>query len=197
MMLDAKKHNLLVVSGPSGVGKGTLVSALLELVPDICLSISVTTRPPRGQERHGQDYFFITPAEFTEMIASNKLLEYAYVHENYYGTPKQFVLDKIAAGADVILEIDVQGALQIKQQMPEAVLIFIAPPNLEELEKRLRTRAQDSPDAIAGRLRTSQEELKLIHEYDYLVENHCLEEALLRLKSIVIAERCKLARQYV
>ncbi|KUG03790.1 guanylate kinase [hydrocarbon metagenome] len=187
-----KKGILFVLSGPSGVGKGTIKEALLKTMKDICLSISATTRKPRRDEIHGKDYFFVDDTEFEDMIMNDKLLEWANVYTNRYGTPRDFVLEQLGKGFDVLLEIDIQGALQVKNKMPEAVFIFLSPPNLDELARRLCTRGQDSQESIDLRLATCEAEMAHIKYYNYVVINNRIDEAVEKVRSIIQAERCKL-----
>jgi guanylate kinase len=186
-----RKGVLFVISGPSGVGKGTLKKALLENMNDLLSSISVTTREPREGERDGWDYFFVTEESFEKKIDQGELLEWARVFSNMYGTPRDFVASNLEHGQDVLLEIDVQGALQVKKKMPEAVLIFVAPPSIHELAMRLTSRAQDSAESISSRLAASEDELKQIDYYDYLLINDDINDTLAKLESIVSAERCR------
>lgn len=169
--------NLFVISGPSGAGKGTLVAQVLKRVPDAWLSISMTTRAPRGAERDGIDYYFASETEFDTLIAYNGLLEWAQVHGKRYGTPRTTVEEQINLGKQVILEIDVQGAFQIKKQMPLAHLIFVEPPSMESLETRLRKRGTESEDKIIQRLKTAELELEQKMEYDIRLVNDDLEIA--------------------
>jgi guanylate kinase len=186
---------LFVISGPSGVGKGTIQKALREALPDLFWSVSATTRAPRAGEAEGKDYFFLSEADFRTMIERDQLLEYARVYQHYYGTPVDFVAKHLHNGCDVLLEIDIQGALQVKRKMPEAALVFIAPPSAEALQERLASRALDSEDAIALRLAASAEELKYINEYDYVVRNSRLETAVDQVRAIVVAERCRVVKE--
>lgn len=163
---------LTVIAGPTAVGKGTVVRWLLDNDPNIQVSVSATTRSPRPGEIDGQSYFFVSTGEFESMIAAGELLEYAVVHgSNYYGTPRKPVEQALAAGKQVILEIDLQGARQIKESMPEANLIFIAPPNWDELERRLALRGTETPQQIAVRLATAREEMAATAEFDHVVIN--------------------------
>ncbi|MFQ9984496.1 MAG: guanylate kinase [Lachnospiraceae bacterium] len=162
---------LIVLSGCSGVGKGTVVRRLLEKYPEYVLSISATTRRPREGEQEGVNYFYKTPEEFEQMIAGRELIEYAQYVGNYYGTPKAYVEDQLSQGRNVILEIEPQGALQIKQQYPQAMLIFINAPDLEELERRLNERGTETEEQIARRLARAQEEQRYIDDYDRQVVN--------------------------
>jgi len=179
---------LTVIAGPTAVGKGTVVRHILEQNPEILVSVSATTRLPRSGEVHGRDYFFVTNEEFDEMVASNQLLEYAVVHQtNRYGTPRGPVEAALQAGKQMILEIDIQGAEQVKSSMPEANLIFIAPPNLEELQRRLVGRGTESPEEIAVRLQTAEIEMAAQDLFDHIVINRevaqCAQEVLDLMKS--------------
>jgi guanylate kinase len=174
----SQQGKLVVITGPSGVGKGTIVKSLQTNNPHIFLSISATTRPPREGEIDGKDYYFLSRLQFEEMITNSQLLEWAEYAGNYYGTPKQPVLEQIEQGKIVILEIEVLGANQIKESFPSAIRIFILPPSLEELEKRLRGRHTDADEVIAKRLTKAKEELAVSHEFDYQVINNTLEKAI-------------------
>jgi guanylate kinase len=186
---------LIVMSGPSGVGKGTVRKALFSR-PDIELhySVSVTTRKPREGEVEGVDYFFRTREQFEQMIRENKLLEWAEYVGNYYGTPIDYVEKTLAEGKDVFLEIEVQGAMKVRQAFPEALFIFLAPPSLSELEKRIIGRGTESKDLIENRLQAAKEELEMMDAYDYVVENDEIELACERIKAIVMAEHCRRER---
>lgn len=172
--------SLIVVSGFSGAGKGTLMKALLTRYDSYALSVSVTTRPPRDGEQDGRDYFFKTREEFEQMAENGELLEYAKYVGNYYGTPRDYVVSNLSAGRDVLLEIEIQGALKIKKAFPEAVLVFVTPPNAEELRKRLLTRGTESLEKIQERLARAGEEAEGIEQYEYLLVNDeidsCVEE---------------------
>lgn len=182
------KGQLIVLTGPSGVGKGTLVQLLLERQPHWFLSISATTRSPRAGEVDGQSYYFLTKEEFQTWIGEEKLLEWAEYAGNYYGTPRQPVEEQIAQGKTVLLEIEVLGARQIKQTFPSARRIFILPPSVEVLEERLRGRGSDSETAIAKRLAQAQQELQAAAEFDYQVVNDDLDQALHRLVELIGGE---------
>jgi guanylate kinase len=186
---------LLVLSGPSGAGKGTLCRALIKDIPQLSFSISATTRAPRCGEIDGKDYYFISHQSFQEMLAGDELLEWAEVYGNYYGTPKKAVLEALALGKDIILEIDIQGALKIKSIYPQAVFVFIIPPSLQELEKRITDRGKDSEEAIRHRLSCAEDELHYVSEYDYVVVNDQLPRALEKLQAIIIAEKCRPQRR--
>lgn len=188
------KGFLLVVSGPSGSGKGTICRELLEKDKNLIFSISATTRKPRHREKDGISYFFIDELEFKEKIKKGEFLEYANVHNNFYGTPKDFVIDKINEGKVVILEIDVQGALQVKKAYPEAVTMFLAPPSMKELKNRITKRGTETEKDINIRYKNAFEELKCIKEYDYVVINDKIENAVEKTEGIIIAEKLKIER---
>lgn len=187
--------NLFVVAAPSGAGKSSLVKALLELDSHVHLSISHTTRAPRGQEKHGRDYYFVSQSEFDAMIEANAFVEWAHVHGNRYGTSKKAIEERIALGSDVILEIDFQGALQIKQAFANAILVFILPPSWEELRSRLERRGEDSADVIEVRLQNAAEEMAQVSKFDFVIINELFERALFDLKAVVHAQRLKYAAQ--
>ncbi|TFZ03736.1 guanylate kinase [Ramlibacter humi] len=187
--------NLFVVAAPSGAGKSSLVKALLELDSQVLPSVSHTTRPPRGQEKHGREYFFVSDEEFDRMVLADAFVEWAHVHSRRYGTSKKMIEDRIARGADVILEIDYQGALQIKRVFANAVLVFILPPSWEELRSRLERRGEDSPDIIEMRLENAREELAQAPQFDFVIINELFERALFDLKAIVHAQRLKYSAQ--
>ena len=184
---------LFVLSGPSGAGQGTICKRLLEETDKLDLSVSMTTRKPRVGETDGVSYFFTEKEVFQEHIKKGNLLEYAEVYGNYYGTPKTPVLDKLSRGIDVILEIDMQGALKVKESYPDGVFIFILPPSMTELRKRLTGRGTETAEAIELRLGEALKELSYIDKYDYCVVNGVLEEAVARVKAIVVAEHSKVA----
>lgn len=194
--LKDKTGILIVVSGPSGVGKGTIVNEIINRFEyDVVKSISVTTRKPRFNELEGIDYFFKSIEEFSELIEKDLLLEYACVFDGkLYGTPKEYVENQIKHGRNVILEIDVQGALQIKRKFKDCIFIFILPPNFSELEKRLRDRKTEDEEAIHNRLAIAHKELESIYQYDYVIINDDLEYSIDYVKSIIIAEHCKISR---
>lgn len=192
-----RKGILFVMSGPSGVGKGTIKEALLAQMDDLHSSISVTTRCPRVGEIDARDYFFVNEMEFNQMIQDNQLLEWAEVYSHKYGTPRQFVHENIDRGHDVLLEIDIQGAMQVKQREPNAVFIFIVPPSRDELAKRLCSRGKDSQDTIEERLAAVNSEMEQIHQYDYMVVNAKLKEAVNMVAAIVKAERCKVTNNNI
>jgi guanylate kinase len=180
-----------IVSAPSGSGKSTLVNELFKVVRHLDFSISYTTRPPRGSEQNGKEYFFVTKEEFEAMIAADEFLEYANVFGNYYGTARRFLRQAEASGNDLLLDIDVQGAAQIKKKLPEAVSIFILPPGREKLEWRLRNRGLDSEAVIRRRLDTARREIENYSNYHYILVNDQLEQATDELKAIVLGERVR------
>ena len=182
-----------IISAPSGSGKSTLVNEIRQLVEGLYFSISYTTRPPRGSERNGREYFFVSRSEFEAMIQQNEFLEYAEVFGNYYGTARRFQREAEQTGQDLLLDIDVQGAQQIKRKLPQAVSIFILPPDRNTLERRLRTRRLDSEEVIQRRLVTATREIENYAKYDYILVNDRLEESVEALKSILLAERLRLS----
>lgn len=184
--------NVLVFTGPSGVGKGTIVRQLLEQIPGLVKSVSVTTRKQRPGEQEGVNYFFRSVDEFKQMRDSNQLMEWAEFANNLYGTPKAWVESQISAGLDVLLEIEVQGAKQIRERFPEAVLMFISPPSFDALRQRLVGRATESSEKIALRLSKAEGELKEKHLFHYEVVNDNIDDAVLNLTHIVYAERCRI-----
>ncbi|WP_323030885.1 guanylate kinase [Brachymonas denitrificans] len=187
--------NLYVVAAPSGAGKSSLVKALMEVDAGVKASISHTTRAPRGQEVDGREYFFVDNATFDTMVANQDFLEWAQVHGNRYGTSRQAVEQRLSEGGDVLLEIDYQGALQIKQIFPHAVLVFVLPPSWEELRSRLQRRGEDSAETIEQRLVNAEQEMAQAVKFDFVIINELFERALFDLKSIVHAQRLKYAAQ--
>jgi guanylate kinase len=192
--MSAREPLVLIVSGPSGSGKSTLVEKILEL-PGTMLSVSCTTRPPRKTEGDGRWYNFVTETEFQQMVARGDFLEYAQVFgKNWYGTPRKSVEDALAQRKDLVLEIDVQGALQVKQKLPGAVAVFVLPPSRAELEHRIRDRGQDSEDEIARRLERARQEMLSYSSYDFAIINDDLERAGREAQAIAIGSRCRVAR---
>lgn len=187
--------NLYIISAPSGAGKTSLVRQLLQRVPQLAVSVSHTTRPVRPGEQHGQDYFFVSMPEFQAMLENQAFLEQARVFDNYYGTAEQTVIDQLQAGLDVILEIDWQGAAQVKMLFPDSIGIFILPPSTEVLLQRLRNRGQDDEATIARRMREAVAEISHYPQYDYLVVNDDFDQALVELASIIVANRLTISVQ--
>jgi len=191
-----KKGILLVVSGPSGVGKGTICREYINLHDDCALSVSATTRSPRDGEEEGVSYYFMSKEEFKNKIDNDGFLEHAIFCDNYYGTPKAPVMEMLESGKNVILEIEVQGALQVRAHYPEAVFVFVMPPSTDELEARLRGRGTESDEVIAKRLERAQAEFKYIEKYNYVLLNDTVGAAVKRLDAIVTAEKCLMPRNY-
>lgn len=185
---------LVVVSGFSGAGKGTVMKRLMEKYDNYALSISVTTRQPRPGEEDGREYFFRTKEEFEKLIAQDALIEYARYVDNYYGTPRFYVEEQLLAGKDVILEIEIQGAMKVKEKNPEAVLVFVTPPTVEELKRRLTDRGTETPEVIAERLARASEEAEGMEQYDYLLLNDVLEECVDELHRIIQSEHARSGR---
>ncbi len=185
---------LIVVSGPSGTGKGTVCRQLLEEEPFIKLSISATTRKPREGEIDGKNYFFMEKTEFEKRLRNNEFLEYANVYGNYYGTPKEYVMMEIKKGNHVLLEIDTQGAFQIKEKYPEGIFIFILPPSMEELKHRIIGRGTETQESIKERYRSAFQEITCLQKYDYYVINDEVDKAVEKIKAIIQAEVCKVSR---
>jgi guanylate kinase len=187
--------NLFVVAAPSGAGKSSLVKALMEVDSHVQPSVSHTTRAPRGQEKHGREYFFVSDAEFDAMVQSNAFVEWAHVHNHRYGTSKKAIEERMNHGADVVLEIDYQGALQIKQVFSNAVTIFILPPSWEELRQRLERRGEDSATVIEVRLQNAAIEMAQASQFDFVIINEVFDRAVFDMKSIVHAQRLKYLAQ--
>ena len=187
--------NLFVVAAPSGAGKSSLVKALLELDSHVQPSVSHTTRAPRGQEKHGREYFFVSEQEFDAMVQADAFVEWANVHNHRYGTSKKAIEERMLQGADVILEIDFQGAIQIKRVFANAISIFILPPSWEELRSRLERRGEDSPEVIELRLKNAELEVAQVREFDFVIINELFDRALFDLKAIVHSQRLKFLAQ--
>ena len=187
--------NLFVVAAPSGAGKSSLVKALMEIDSRIQPAVSHTTRPPRGQEKHGREYFFVSSLEFDAMVLRDSFLEWAHVHGHRYGTSRQAIEERMAQGADVILEIDFQGAINIKRIFTNAVLIFVLPPSWDELRSRLQRRGEDTAEVIELRLKNAALEMAQARDFDFVIINELFERAVFDLKTIVHAQRLKFAAQ--
>jgi guanylate kinase len=187
--------NLYVVAAPSGAGKSSLVKALMELDALVRPSVSHTTRPPRGQEKHGREYFFVSPTEFDHMVQADAFVEWANVHGNRYGTSKSGIEERMSQGEDVLLEIDFQGAVQVKELYANAVCIFILPPSWEELRARLERRGEDAADVIDVRLKNAAIEVAQVGKFDFVIINEVFDRALFDLKSIVHSQRLRFAAQ--
>ena len=191
-----EKGILIVVSGFSGSGKGTIMKELLKQYDNYALSISATTRNPRPGEEDGREYFFKTVEDFEKMIAKEELIEYARYVDNYYGTPRAYVEEQLEAGKDVILEIEIQGAMKIREKFPDTLLVFVCPPSMEELKNRLVGRGTETLDVINGRLRRAVEESKGMDKYDYLLINDDLEECVDTLHETIRCERMRTSRNH-
>ncbi len=186
---------LIVISGPSGVGKNTVIDNLFKRTPGLRYSVSATTRAPRPNEIDGQHYFFLTETEFQKKIGNGEFLEWAKVYEHYYGTPKQYVKQLLESGEDVVLDIEVQGAIQVKRSLPEAVLVFLAPPSLTELKKRLIGRNTERETELEKRLQYIETEFQSVPQYDYLVINQEIDLTCERIECIIQAEKYRVNRQ--
>ena len=193
----SERGKLLVISGPSGAGKSTVVAKAIEGRTDICFSTSVTTRKPRPGEIDGKDYFFIDQASFDAMVENDELLEHASYVSNSYGTPKAYVEKQLLNGMNVVLDIEVQGARQIYEKLPEAVFVFILPPSLDELERRLRTRGTDSDETILARLNRARQEMQEALFYDYMMVNNEIEQAAEDFTALIRAEYCRFDKYYI
>lgn len=188
------KGLLIVISGPSGAGKGTICRALLDKNPDIKLSVSCTTRNPRQNEVEGINYYFITKEKFKEMIDADEFLEYAEVYDNFYGTPKAKVESILNEGKDIILEIDIQGALKVKEKYPEGVFVFIMPPSMEELKNRIKKRGSETEESLIKRFKSAFQEINYVANYNYVIVNDEVEKAVEKLEAIILAEKCRVDR---
>ena len=188
------RGNLIVISGPSGAGKGTIISKLLESDENIWLSISMTSRMIRSNDIPDKTYFFVSKEEFEKRINDGVFLEYAMYNDNYYGTPRDKINDKLLEGKDVILEIEIQGALKVKELVPDAIFIFILPPSMKELKRRLINRGTDSMDKILDRFKTAYQEINEVTKYNYVVINDDANMAVEKVRSILLSERCRVDR---
>lgn len=184
---------LIVISGPSGAGKGTICKALLQS-KDFWFSVSATTRQPRHGEVDGKNYYFLTKEEFKKKIEEDDFLEYAEVYNNFYGTPKSKVINMLDSGKDVILEIDIQGALKVKESYPEGIFIFILPPSMEELKNRIIKRGSETPESLMTRFKAAYKEINYVSKYNYAVVNDIIDDAVKKIESIIIAEKCRVDR---
>ena len=189
-----QKGLLIVISGASGTGKGTVCKKILSDLPAVAYSISATTRAPRPGEIDGKEYYFLSVAEFKNWIADGKFLEHAEVYGNFYGTPLNKIEERLNRGEDILLEIDVQGALNVKRKMPEGVYIFLLPPSLDELKRRIEGRGTETPESLARRMKNALAEINVGLEYDYVVVNDSIENAVEKIKAILTAERLKVSR---
>ena len=192
--MHSNRGVLIVITGPSGAGKGTICKALLEKHDNIYISVSATTRSPREGEIEGVNYYFLTKEAFEEKVKENGFIEYANVHGNFYGTPKVNVEKMLEEGKDVILEIDIQGALQVKENFKEGVFIFILPPSMEELKKRIINRGSETEESLMTRFKNAYKEINYVSKYNYAVVNDTLELAVAKVESIIAAEKCRVDR---
>jgi guanylate kinase len=189
--VEKPRRLVIVVSAPSGGGKTSLCEEAVRRIPDLVHSVSFTTRPPRSHEVNGRDYYFVNEATFQRMVESGDFAEWASVHDHLYGTSKRLLEANMAAGKDVILDVDVQGAAQLRQQYPEGVFVFMLPPSWDMLEERLRARRSDASEEIERRLKKAREEIKCFNEYEYVIINDVLERAVGDLCAIIAGERCR------
>ena len=193
--MDNKGRGLLIViSGPSGAGKGTICKSFLERNPEVAISVSATTRSPRAGEVEGVNYYFMSKDDFKKKIQDNDFLEYEEVYDNFYGTPKSNVEELLESGKDVILEIDIQGALKVKENTEEGVFIFILPPSMEELKARIIKRGSETPESLMKRFKSAYKEINFISRYNYAVVNDEVETAVEKLEAIINAEKCRVDR---
>ena len=194
MMNNKGRGLLIVISGPSGAGKGTICKSFLERNPEVAISVSATTRSPRKGEVEGVNYYFMSKEQFKEKIVENDFLEYAEVYGNYYGTPKSKVEEMLSKGIDVILEIDIQGALKVKENFEEGVFIFILPPSMEELKQRIIKRGSETPESLMTRFKSAYQELNYVSKYNYAVVNDEVHLASKKIEGIIAAEKCRVDR---
>lgn len=194
MIRTKKKGLLIVISGPSGSGKGSVIEKVLEKNDNLWLSISCTSRSPRGSEVDGVEYYFIKREEFEEKIRNGEMLEYAKYADNYYGTPRKYIKEQLDNGKDVILEIEIQGALKVQELLPETLFIFILPPSMDELKRRLRSRNTESAEVAEKRFKTAYQEINELSKYNYVVVNDTIEKAADKINAIIMAERCRVDR---
>ena len=192
---QVERGSLIIISGPSGSGKGTIIKEYLKTNRDHSwLSVSCTSRPIRPGDEDGVNYYFVTKKEFERLIKKGEFLEYAEYNGNYYGTPKEYIESRLSSGIDVLLEIEVQGALKVKELVPEAIFIFIMPPSMKELRERLVGRGTEDIDTILGRFKRAYKEINEVTKYNYVITNDKIEEAVLKMQSIIISEKCRVDR---